>query len=561
MGSRVILGKAIKTCFMKYSVFLFIYGLMISSVMSQGEMVIDLRPGSSGSSISNLTVVNDKLFFSAKNDTGHFLFVSDGTAEGTMSLYEFPQFQNVFQFDAFYDRLVFFRASSGSTPTQIYTSDGTSGGTHLLISEDLPNQSRLFIPVTDDHYYFQAGSQPKFYRYDPVKDSTELVTGPQFPNGISINLLFTFIGRGHEAWFVGHTSEVGHELMFTDGTLEGTVLVADLNPGSASSWPHNISVFDDEVYFTASLTHPERGLYRYDRTTQTVHLVKIIQEGVNAFHGFSTGTFMYRLPNGIVLFIADDGIHGTELWRTDGTPEGTYMVKDIREGPFGSMGDSSWGGDYFFPVGDQVLFGANDGVHGTEWWITDGTSQGTQLVIDLREGSSSGISLISSILVVADGKVYFRGRTATQGYEVWETDGTAQGTRQISNVRPGPESGDIQMLVKMGNYLFFRGDDGVHGSELWKLSLDETTGIENQIPQYKENTLVIFPNPASGWITVQHTGVKPAEVIEISDLKGTRIMHHYLDRTENEATLNVNHLLPGIYLVRWGSDVKKLLIK
>ena len=46
--------------------------------------------------------------------------------------------------------------------------------------------------------------------------------------------------------------------------------------------------------------------------------------------GFAT------LPDGSVLFSADDGTHGHELWRTDGTAAGTQMVADLAPGPTGS---------------------------------------------------------------------------------------------------------------------------------------------------------------------------------------------------------------------------------
>src|SRR5215813_14127965 len=37
------------------------------------------------------------------------------------------------------------------------------------------------------------------------------------------------------------------------------------------------------------------------------------------------------LPS-ITLFVYDDAVHGAELWGTDGTPEGTHLVLDVNPG-------------------------------------------------------------------------------------------------------------------------------------------------------------------------------------------------------------------------------------
>ena len=83
---------------------------------------------------------------------------------------------------------------------------------------------------------------------------------------------------------------------------------------------------------------------------------------------------------GLVCFTATDGDHGRELWVTDGTTDGTRLVKDIRPGSAGSAPKA------LTRVGSRLFFTADDGVHGRELWVSDGTAAGTRLVKDLTSG-------------------------------------------------------------------------------------------------------------------------------------------------------------------------------
>lgn len=71
-----------------------------------------------------------------------------------------------------------------------------------------------------------------------------------------------------------------------------------------------------------------------------------------------------------LLLAVDTPASGAELWLTDGTPNGMVMVADVAPGPASSLqafpfGLTGIGG----PLGDALLFGAGDGVHGREPWL------------------------------------------------------------------------------------------------------------------------------------------------------------------------------------------------
>ncbi len=81
--------------------------------------------------------------------------------------------------------------------------------------------------------------------------------------------------------------------------------------------------------------------------------------------------------NGILFFSANNGTDGIELWKSDGTDNGTVLVKDINP----SIGSSN--PSYITYVDGAIFFVANDGIAGRELWRSDGTVSGTYLVRDI----------------------------------------------------------------------------------------------------------------------------------------------------------------------------------
>jgi ELWxxDGT repeat protein len=113
-------------------------------------------------------------------------------------------------------------------------------------------------------------------------------------------------------------------------------------------------------------------------------MVKEINPSSNKFFGPRYLTNV----NGTLFFAANDGTHGLELWKSDGTSAGTVMVKDIYPNPNSSVGRFPYY-TFFANVNGTLFFTATNGTSGYELWKSDGTSEGTVMVKDINPGSQS----------------------------------------------------------------------------------------------------------------------------------------------------------------------------
>jgi ELWxxDGT repeat protein len=235
-------------------------------------------------------------------------------------------------------------------------------------------------------------------------------------------------------------------------SLSATLLL-DVNPGSANSNSNSFTPVNGLVYFSAVDEHG-RELWASDGTAAGTYLVKDINPG-------TTSSNPYYLTNvsGTLFFSANDGIHGIELWRSNGTAAGTTLVQDIHPGP-----------NYSYPgrltnVNGTLFFTADDGTHGGELWESNGTAAGTFLVKDINPGSNNSYPFSFTNV---NGTLFFTANDGTHGGELWESNGTAAGTFMVRDINPNQFSGGPTSLTNMNGTLFFAASDGVHGNELWK---------------------------------------------------------------------------------------------
>ncbi|MGH9419673.1 MAG: Calx-beta domain-containing protein, partial [Thermoanaerobaculia bacterium] len=229
-------------------------------------------------------------------------------------------------------------------------------------------------------------------------------------------------------------------LWTTDGTPSGTyAVIPDLHSDYLYG-PENVA---GTLFFLK--THNEGGeLWKSDGTLDGTTVVKELP--------FVSGITELKAA-GRRLFL----LTGNALWTSDGTESGTIEVlKNLETFP----GLTS----NLFAVGSRVVFAKEGSFSGYELWTSDGTKDGTKLLLDLRDTVS---------LTNVDGTVYFAGSDDLHGTEAWTTDGTADGTKLLFDLNPGFASSNPSSFTRIGDLLYFSAYTAATGGELWALPLTD----------------------------------------------------------------------------------------
>lgn len=109
--------------------------------------------------------------------------------------------------------------------------------------------------------------------------------------------------------------------------------------------------------------------------------------------------------------------------------------------------------------------------------MSDGTESGTRLVIDLNPGpGAQGYHYGEMVAGAVSGTLLFAGWTVDHGFELWTTDGTSAGTRQITEIGPGLLGSNPSYLAVIGSHLYFTANDNVTGYEPWIADVSDADG-------------------------------------------------------------------------------------
>lgn len=432
-------------------------------------IVKNICPESGSSNPNYLTNVNGLLFFIAYDGvSGIELWKSDGTDAGTILVKDIRagKIPSVPSNLTNVNGVLYFNSDDGVNGTELFKSDGTNEGTIMV--KDIGSGSVSSEPHdlmnVDGTLHFSAyynAQNPSWYNYYKINglyisDGTEAGTVslkefPDNPSRGSTNLS-QFINANGMLFF--KASFYIYEYIYkSDGTSDGTTLIRAFGDYGQPSQPvGDLMNVNQLLYFGAyrGSSIGGYGLWKTDGTELGTVVVKVIS---------SSNPRNLTHVNGILYFVANDGVNGTELWKSDGTAAGTIMVKDINSGSGSSSPNS------LTNVNGMLYFTANDGVNGAELWKSDGTASGTVMVKDIGTGS---VSSEPTNLTAINGKLYFTAFNEIIGEELWKSDGTTSGTVLIKDIYPGSGSSNTNYITYVNGFVYFSSDDGMNGTELWK---------------------------------------------------------------------------------------------
>ncbi len=369
----------------------------------------------------------------------------------------------------------------------VWISDGSEPGTYKVPGGRLcwnitewsdAHRPREWAVTIGDKLFF-SGSTCDIWQTDGTQVGTakvssfgQLYLSPDHLTVFGNAILFTVQNS-----YINNPYYRPYQLWFSDGTPQGTRLVKDLYADMLSDLQvSSIRVVDGKAYFFTYLdTRIESGnwyqLWRSDGTSEGTNIIAEFIEPL----GYWTPDLVIG-PNHLLFFTAplnDNNIHQMVVWQTDGTEAGTQPVDVLNNTP------SEYYQLYRYQLVGNHLYIMQILQNGFQILTTQGKNSGG--IIELANFPFLLLGELKFAWAAFDNRLFF-----TYYYQIWESEGTAESTKlfyQFEETYPQPQN-----LYGIGSRLFLAATDVKNGTELWEVKGDNT------IPQL---LMDINPGPSS----------------------------------------------------------------
>ncbi len=473
--------------------------LWISDGTEDGtRMLKDINEGNEdGLDGFQYTILNDILYFVADDGVhGESLWKSDGTEEGTVLFKDFNsgEFGSWFYSIKKIDDRIFIVVNDKHHGYEMWVSDGTQEGTHILkdinsgpdnsFPEVIWNKNGLLFLTADD-----GSHGDELWVTDGTTEGTRLFM--DINEGAKGADFSKFFLHNDILYFNANNGVKGNELWMSDGTVGGTKLVKDIAAGTEHSDLYDITVFDNHLYFSADDGIHGIELWESDGTSDGTFLKKDINPrkpyeskplSSNPFFGAATQNHMF--------FIAHDGVSGRNLWKIESGSGDISIVSDINDNYYDDLFD------YIVAVGNEIFFPVKlkDNEIGKELWKSDGSRQGTALFKDLNpSGDALGYSNPKP-LVFGDYMIFYADNGVEKGF--WKTTANADEIEFLIEFENEPKK-----LIKFGDEILFSVKDALFLIDKEFTSIIKIASFENEEQFKKIEEIVVVGN--SIYLTVE----------------------------------------------------------
>lgn len=455
-------------------------------------MVKDLNPTiGSNSNIENMTRVGDTVYFTAyTGEHGVELWRTDGTESGTYLVKDiYPGKLDSYPHELIEaNGLLYFTANDGEHGYELWRSDGTDEGTYMVADSTPGAGSTIISEITNVNgiLFYRGGYTQttdgfpidvELYRSDGTSQGTYLMDlDPRIINGVHISSgPHRLIAYQDALYFFASNAKYDCALFKTDGTLQGTYRVKYFNVAGAEEYcASTYTAYTDKgtqqlvvgntLYLVADDGVNGPDLWKTDGTESGTEKVIDISASSDIAHWrYGSTPILLTQMGGVLYFVADTGSDRGSLWRSEGTENGTKVVSNF----------AGWA-DELTAVDGMLWFVADDGQHGREPWVSDGTTAGTYMLADLNTtpyDSSTGRTRSSFpfIFNAVAGQVAF---ATVDPSALWVSDGQPSNTRLLRELNPG-SFGSLGQAQSLGSRLVLTGNDYLHGIELWVSDLTQ----------------------------------------------------------------------------------------
>lgn len=424
---------------------------MMDSSATSIKMLKDIDPRQYIGSIETdprWTVSGDNLFFIAKDSiNGTELWKTDGTEIGTKLVKNISAkdtstfFRDIISLGN--GKILFGIGFSNRTSyiTQFWTSDGTEAGTQPFF--EVPDLF-VYITVLNNQIFFSANNS-ELYQTDGTTVGTKLI--------INLKDIEPQIGRirnlrsaGNKLFIASSHSVLNQwDLWTSDGTRTGTTILLKSSPDKSFLSFFRFTALGDKVFFTTSRRGPNYELYITDGTSQGTKVVKNFNN--------SPGSDFLTVLNDKLLFTATDAGTGYQgLWVSDGTEEGTKSLRsDLNITSYEFPGESfyTFGRKAYFATGFAYYGGSNTFYNHINFWETDGTTNGTRETYSFPDKSS--LIYKNSNGVVYNGKYYVGLTTNSTWHHIFAISDTIKLQYTSTFIRKSCTDSTGDLSIKMLN--------------------------------------------------------------------------------------------------------------